>query len=515
LPAVIGLATPATAAVQRRRSARVWWLSYAGVAGITLIVAAVAVLTAPAPLSLAGFVLLVLAVVVVVRPELGLWFIAFLAVAGDSVTVPWYPFAKGFSASESILFVSDSITVSPLEMLLAATAVGWFLRMAASRRWELRRGALFRPIVIFTLFVVFGLAIGIGRGGNTNIALWEVRPLLSLVVIYVLATNLVERPESYRRLWSALMAAVVIDSLFAIYYYFGLSSVARTQADHLGEHPAALHANAFFILMAAMGVMSARSTRRLVVLLVATPIVGYAYLLGQRRSAFVGLLIGVAMVAVVLYRRRPLAFWYVMPLLILVFAGYLVVFWNSTGVPGFPAQAVKSVAAPSQLSEEDKSSDQFRVIENYNIVYTIRWRPLTGIGFGQQYLRPIPNADISFAQWWEYRTHNSVLWIWMQTGVGGFLAMLYLVAAAVRHGTRRVMRAPVGYDAALVLSSVVFVVMYSVFAYVDIAWDAQSMVILGIAFACIASDTLHESQTATDSAGSDNDRLSSAVTRPL
>ena len=149
---------------------------------------------------------------------------------------------------------------------------------------------------------------------------------------------------------------------------------------------------------------------------------------------------------------------------------------------------MKTVVAPGQLSDEDKGSDQFRAIENYNIVYTIRSQPLTGIGFGQQYLRPIPNADISFVQWWEYRTHNAVLWIWMQTGVGGFMAMLYLFAAAIRHGTRRLMCASPGYDAALLLTSVVFVVMYAVFAYVDIAWDTESMVFLGIAFACIASD---------------------------
>src|SRR5687768_5533861 len=136
---------PVTAAVQKRRSSRIWWLSYAGVLGLTFVVAGIAFLTAPATISLAALVLFVLAVVVVLRPDLGLWFIAFFAIAGDSVTTPWYPFVKGMSASESILFVSNSAIITPLEVLLAATALGWILRMAASRRWELRRGALFFP----------------------------------------------------------------------------------------------------------------------------------------------------------------------------------------------------------------------------------------------------------------------------------------------------------------------------------------------------------------------------------
>jgi O-antigen ligase len=210
---------------------------------------------------------------------------------------------------------------------------------------------------------------------------------------------------------------------------------------------------------------------------------------------------GMVMLEVMLYHRRRHAFWYAAPLLALVFGGYLLAFWNTEKGAGFPAQAVKTVVAPGELSEDDKGSDLYRTIENYNVVYTIRTQPLTGIGFGQQYLRPIPNADISFAQWWEYRSHNAILWIWMKTGLGGFLAMLYLFTAAIRHGTRRLMRVLPGYDGALLLTSVLFVVMFAVFAYVDIVWDTESMIFLGIAFAGIASDILGEPRGETAPSG--------------
>jgi hypothetical protein len=486
----LGLSAPVTAIGQKRRLARNWWLSYTCVLGLTFFVAAFAFLTAPRPLSLASAMLLLLVVVAVARPAVGLWLLTFFAVAGDWITVKWYPFTQGMSSARSVLFVSDSLTVSPFEVVLGATAGGWILSMAVSRQWSLRRGALFRPVMIFTLFLFMGLVTGLARGGNRYVALWEFRPIIALTVIYLLATNLIDGPEGYRRLWSALLAAVVVDSVCAIAYYNGLSAAAREQAEALGEHSAALHASAFFIVMAAMGVMSARSSRRLLLMLLASPIVGYAFILSQRRSAFVGLLAGLMMLAVMLHRRRPRAFYYITPLAVVIFSGYLAAFWNSDSSAGFPAHAVKTVVAPGQLNEEDEGSDMFRAIENYNIVYTIHSQPLTGIGFGQQFLRPITNADISFATFWEYRTHNAILWIWMKTGVGGFIAMLYLFAAAIRHGTRRLMAAPTGFDSALVLTSVVFVVMYAVFAYVDLAWDTESMVFLGIALACIAREGL-------------------------
>ena len=488
MAAVIGLSTPVTTVAQKRLSARNWWLSYAGVLGLTICVAGFAYLTAPAPLSLVTSMLLVLVVVAVAKPAAGLWLMTFFAVAGDWVTAPWYPFTQGMSSTRSVLFVSNSLTVSPFEVVLAATAGGWILSMAASRQWRLRQCGLFRPVMVFTLFVFIGLVTGIGRGGSRYVALWEARPILALAVVYLLATNLMEGPAGFRRLWSALFAGVVVDSLFAIAYYRGLSELAREQAEALGDHSAALHADAFFVVLAAMGVTSARSPRRLLLMLLVSPIVGYAFILSQRRSAFVGLLAGLLMLAVVLFRRRRRAFWYITPLVVLVFSGYLAAFWNSDSSGGFPAQAVKTVVAPGQLNDEDKGSDMFRAIENYNVVYTIRSQPLTGIGFGQQFFRPIANADISFAAFWEYRTHNAILWIWMKTGVGGFIAMLYLFAAAIRLGTQRLMIASTGYDAALLLTSVAFIVMYAVFAYVDIAWDTESMVFLGIALACIASD---------------------------
>ena len=506
MAAVIGLSIPASATAQKRRSTRTWWLSYLGVLGLTAVVAALAFFTAPKPLAPVMLALVVLVIVAIARPELGLLFIAFFAVAGDSVTVAWYPFNQGLSAKQSVLFVSNAFQLSPLELMLLATTLGWIWRMAATRQWAFRKGVLYRPIMAFTAFVFFGLAHGIATGGDRYVALWEVRPILAMVVIYVLATNLYTRPENYRRLWSALMLAVVVDSVDAIVYYHSLSAAARAGTDSLGEHAAALHANVFFVLMMALGVVGARSTRRLVVMLLATPIVGYAYILAERRAAFVGLVVATMALLVLLHVRRRRAFWYIVPVFVLIFGGYLGAFWNSTSSAAFPAQAVKTMISPGSVSKRDQSSDYYRLVEDSNVVYSIRVSRLTGLGFGQQYLRPYNNADITFSQWWQYRPHNAILWIWIQMGVGGFIAMLYLFASAIRHGTRAVMRLQ-GLDAALVLTSVIFIMMYAVFTYVDISWDNESMVFLGIAFACIAVDR-GDVPSVADTARADTDVLS-------
>jgi hypothetical protein len=53
----------------------------------------------------------------------------------------------------------------------------------------------------------------------------------------------------------------------------------------------------------------------------------------------------------------------------------------------------------------------------------------------------------------------------------------------VQYGARSVVRIGRGDHAALMIGAAAYVVMYVVFTYVDIAWDARSMVFLAVAAA--------------------------------
>jgi O-antigen ligase len=175
----------------------------------------------------------------------------------------------------------------------------------------------------------------------------------------------------------------------------------------------------------------------------------------------------------------------VLPVMVLGLSAYLGAFWNAAGTPGFPAAAVKSVVAPDQQSEQDKASDFYRDIERHDIVATIRSNPVMGVGFGQKFHMPWPLPNISFFVFWEYITHNSILWIWMKAGIGGFVAMLALFATALRAGARSLRSAADASVTAVTLTSVAFVLMFAIFAYVDIAWDTRNVVLLAVCLAQI------------------------------
>jgi len=152
---------------------------------------------------------------------------------------------------------------------------------------------------------------------------------------------------------------------------------------------------------------------------------------------------------------------------------------------GFPAQAVKGVVAPEQLGEQDQASDLYRIAENIDVNYTIRTSPIFGLGFGQKFYRPYPLPDISNFEFNEYVPHQSFLWIWIRTGFFGFAAIVYVIGRAVMMGGDRMYRMRDGPDAVIVATALYFVVMYTIYCYVDIGWDPRNMVLLGTALSIV------------------------------
>jgi O-antigen ligase len=275
----------------------------------------------------------------------------------------------------------------------------------------------------------------------------------------------------------------VINSALSLQYLNSLSPAEREMQQDLGEHSASVHFAFLFVLTLTLFLYrgASRITRWVLLSACALPLV--TFFNAERRSAVVGLGMGVMMVFASLWWRNRAKFFLLVPVLAVVTIGYSAAFWNSTSPVAFPAQAIKTVVAPDQISADDQNSDLYRVVENANLNYTVRTEPLTGLGFGQKFLRPYALADISFFMMYEYIPHNSILWVWVKTGFFGFLSMLLVFAIAVREGGRRVVSMRDPTSAAMAMVGAANVAMFAVFAFVDIAWDARSMVLLGLSFA--------------------------------
>lgn len=413
------------------------------------------------------------------QPRYGIYLLIFLALVGDGILTFSLPFTKNFSSAESLLYLHDSLVISPLETYILFTFVSWLGRGAMERKIGFYRSDLFWPAMVFIAFIAFGLVYGIGTGGNVNIALWESRAIFYMIALLVLASNLfTERSHFHNALWAA-MVAVFIEGIVGSYYFLVVLRGSLAGVDAITEHSAAIHMNTLFVYLLAAWLYKESTTRRIMLPLMVPPVL-LAYLATQRRAAFVTLIVALALMTIFLYKENRRAFWLLVPTAAVLGMLYLGAFWNSGSALGQPAQAVKSVIAEDQANAADQSSNVYRELENLNTEFTVHQRPLTGVGFGQKFYIVWEMPDISFFEWWEYLPHNSIIWIWIKSGVGGFVAMLYLVSKSISTGVGLLMRLKGDAIGAVALTGTLYIVMHFIYAYVDISWDTQSMIYIGM-----------------------------------
>jgi O-antigen ligase len=273
--------------------------------------------------------------------------------------------------------------------------------------------------------------------------------------------------------------AIFVESLVGTFIYFFGINRDLTLVESLTEHSAAIHINAVLVLCFSAWLYKGGSPTKRLLIPIMLPTILLTYVAAQRRAAFLTIIIALVLMVVILFLERRIIFWVLVPPAAVLGLVYLAVFWNSSGALGLPAQAIKSIVAQDQANAKDQSSNLYRQLENVNAHYTISQAPLTGVGFGQKLQIIVPLPDISFFVWWEYITHNSIIWIWVKTGIGGFVSMLVLIGLSIMVGMRALQRMPTGDLKTVALTSTLFLIMHFIYAYVDISWDNQSMLLVG------------------------------------
>jgi hypothetical protein len=465
-----------TVTAYERRAQWSWWIMFVGLLGITGLIC-LTLRKDPSWAMIAWLIYFGGIITIFYRPRYGLYMIVGFTLVADQFMYGWYPFAKNFSGRDSMMFVNRALIFSPLETYLVFTIVAWLGRMAMERRIRIFTGWLFWPAMLFMSFITLGLAYGLSRHGNVNIGLWEVRPIYYLAVMLVLTSNLIRTRAHVNQLIWVIIIALFTKGLAGNVYVATVLHWDAGSVEQIAEHAMSIHFNVFFILMIAVWLYHDSTLKRILIPLMA-PSILFSFFANHRRAGFLTLGIAVAVIFLLLYRENRKLFWAIAPTGTVLFFAYLAAFWNNTGSIGIVARAVRSVVG--QPTARDAASNIYREIENINSMFNIKSSPLFGLGFGQKFyiVAPMPDISKSFA-WWEYITHNSIMWMWMQCGAGGFFSMLLLVGSAMILGGRAVWDMPRGPLRGAALTASLYLLAHFIYAYVDMSWDTDSMVLVG------------------------------------
>jgi len=326
--------------------------------------------------------------------------------------------------------VLDPLVFSIAELLMILTVLTWLVRSIANREFRFERGAFFVGLAAYMCAVLMGYAHGITSGGNSKVALWEVRAQCYFFLAYILAANLIqERRHVYPVLWIAVLC-IGLKSFFGTFNFFTWGRDAGPQG--VMAHEEALFFNVLFFLMMVSWLSNCDQRLKIGALLM-TPTAVIALLAGQRRAGIASFIIGfiplLPMLWIILEQRRRQ---------IMMFAAafafattiYLPVAWNATGAWALPARAIRSNSDPNQ---RDAGSNAYRMIEDENLRRTRDLQPWIGIGYGKPFAAFFSMPDIRY-QFRQIMPHNSILWIWMRLGHIGYFCFWFMVALVLIKG---------------------------------------------------------------------------------
>jgi hypothetical protein len=327
--------------------------------------------------------------------------------------------------------ITPGAGVTVFEVLLALMLVILVLKHIRDRKQLLAHTAMSRRLGLLLLVVALYLLLGLVRHGDAKMALWEVRPFLYLALLYVLSAALLTTARALRVLMWSIIIGCSIKAIYGIAIWVSIRN--------LNPRPEAVlaHEESFFFALFALlvmglwlfGVRGALRTTGTVLL----PVVLFADMCNSRRTAWALLFAGALFMAVAAYvgvpeRRRILR--RIGLVVLLVSSAYFPAFWSKEGTIAQPARAMRSEIAPSP---RDEMSNQYRFIEDMDLMLNIQQHKIVGSGFGIPIQYYVAITDLrSQNKAISYIPHNGVLYLWMRVGLLGSILFWLVIAEGMR-----------------------------------------------------------------------------------
>lgn len=457
-------------------------------------------------LTLSALVVAMIIVLMARWPTLGFYMLALCAVVVEQDMLP-YPIFTDHLYVFTWPAQFQGLPERPIGFLALFILLVVIVRRVAGRLGAaLRFGPLLLPFLFLLATVVMGIVHGLSSGGDGRVIVLEVRPFWYLFLNYLLAYNLVtEKRHVMAFLWITVIGSF-IKALQGVYIVLG------PLGGHIsGQNEIMAHEQSFFfvlvLLLILLCVWLGRLRWLLWVALMSTPFLIIALLANNRRADYAAFLIGAICAwafVVALHPQRRASLIVGMCVSILVLGIYVLVFQHASGAFAAPANGIVSIIHPSAADVRDLSSNMYRYIEDFDLMFTEKQSPVLGYGFGRPFQQPIALPNISWLDpYYLYIPHNTILWVWMRLGPLGYGALFYLLGAfVVRAGS--IARKLRDRDLQLVAIFAIGVVMieiplaygdYQLFFYRNIFYLG---LLMGLVMRLPAIDQKHAEQSAAD-----------------
>ena len=351
---------------------------------------------------------------------------------------------------------------------------------SAGGRSEPASPLLISLAVALTTVVLLSL-MGVARGGLFQMARMQLQAFVLLLLMAYVASQGLRNVRDYKTLGRIIVIAGVLRSLFVLWAAQNLTvepgeelAVAATHGDSL------LFACATVLVI--VRYLEKPSARTFMWTAFLVPLLGTGMLINNRRLVWVEIAAALLLWVVISRRSRIKRMLTRLGLLCLpLIVAYVVVGWNTSSESKIfaPVKTFRSVG-----DGETDSSTLYRDLENYNLLMSMRFRPLLGAGFGQPFVEFVKLPNISFFEEYLFLPHNSILGLWVFSGAIGFLGIMLPMIVTVFLAARSYRAARTPEERMVAFMVIATVAIYLVHCWGDIGFsERRSTLLVGPALA--------------------------------
>lgn len=313
----------------------------------------------------------------------------------------------------------DAGVVNPIELHFLFLFLIWFIVFSIKKEFSFRRIPVWGSFILFLGWFIFSLVNGMREGGDLLIAMWEVRALFYLSIMYLVVPQMIRQRKHLKILMWIIIGAIAFKGFQGLARYasmgFNMGGLPT-----LTNHEDPVFMVTLFILLLSFWLFGVKDLQKSTLLLLLIPLVA-AFLIANRRAAMAALIVSIFTFFVLLPGKLQWKFFkWAFPVLIVIIA-YGAAFWNVDNRLSQPVQMVKSGIERPDIEENprDYYSNLYREYENYNLAYTTRQNTIFGTGFGRAFEMPLSLVEIDYPLR-DFIPHNQIYWIIVKTGSVGF-----------------------------------------------------------------------------------------------
>lgn len=422
----------------------------------------------------------------ILKPDVSFMVLLFLVLSLDQYGIPEFEhtwtwtidFFRNLKEISYIPYLENGV-FNPIEMHFLFLIIGLYLIRGVNREFTFKGIPVWGACAFFFVMFLFSFLYGLQKGGDFMVALWEVRALFYLLLVYLITPQLIRTRQQLNVMIWIFIAGITFKVLQVLYRFVSMGFSTGGLAT-LSNHEDPVFMVTLLILLLGFIIFKSNNKQALFLLAILFPML-LAYYLGLRRAAFASGMVSFVVFVVLIpsYIRKKYIKYGVTAL---IFLGlYTAAFWNNNGRLGRPIQMIKSGFERPSIEENyaDYYSNLYREMEAYNLAYTVQNSPVIGTGFGNAYMQPLPLYAIRFPLM-DYIPHNEIIWVLVKMGAVGFFSFWLFFNAFVAKGVKVFQSLKDPYLKAVTAFIIIAVINQMVVSYFDLQLTYyRNMIYLG------------------------------------